>query len=265
MSGMTYNDLMQFWGDKIPLQLQQPGGVNTFIDASTRYQSDVPFVIAYAEGLMYRDPDLDFLATRQTDTSQATVAGSRYVTIPSTFIVLERLNLITPAGLQPDAVGASRVPLIRTTSAVIDMMWPETSLVAPPAFGYTHWAIFDQQQVSPVASQVRIGPTPDGAYTAEFKGTFRPAPLLQAAAAQTFLTQYLPDLFSAATMIAWAGTMKSYSMAGVPGVDDPQMAVHWSSIYRDLKKGAAIEEARKKSMSSGWGSMSPALVAATPR
>ena len=265
MTGLTYNQLVTYWADHIPLPTTTVGGVVTFTDASGRYTADIPNAIAYAEGLMYRDPDLDFLATRQTDATQSTAAGSRYVTIPSSFIVVERLNLIVPTTATPDSVGSSRVPLIRTTPAVLDTMWPEASNVQAPSFGQTYWSIFDMQEASP-ASKVRIAPTPDNVYVAEFKGTFRPAPLAQTANAQTFLTMFLPDLFCAATMISWAGLMKSYSMAGTPGVDDPQMAVHWTSVYRDLKRGAAIEEARKKTTSSNWGTMSPAPVAtATPR
>ena len=265
MTGWTYTDLMQFWSDKIPLQTTVVGGVPQFVDASGRYQADIPYVISYAEGLMYRDPDFDFLATRQTDSTQSTAAGSRYVQISATFIVLERLNLITPAGAQPDGTGASRVPLIRTTPAVLDMMWPETSNTEAPSFGLTHWAVFDMQELSP-ASKVRIAPTPDAIYVAEFKGTFRPAPLAQTASAQTFLTMYLPDVFSAATMIAWTGLMKNYSAAGVAGaVDDPQQGVHWAAVYKMSKAGAATEEARKKSISSGWSSLSPAPLTAQPR
>jgi hypothetical protein len=263
--GWTFSDLIQFWSDHIPIQTQVVGGVPQFIDASGRYQADIPYVIQYAEGLMYRDPDFDFLATRQTDSSQSTAAGSRYVTIPPTYIVVERLNLITPAGAQPDASGASRVPLIRGTPAMLDTMWPETSSTQPPTFGLTHWSIFDQQIASP-ASKVRIAPTPDAAYVAEFKGTFRPDPLAQTASAQTFLTMYLPDVFAAATMVSWCGLMKNYAAAGVQGaVDDPQQGVYWMSQYSLLKRGAAVEEARKKSQSAAWGTMSPAPLAATAR
>lgn len=271
-TGLTYNQIIQFWADHIPLQtvlgtdgqtLQFVQPTTTTFDTSSRYNNDIPFVIAYAEGLMYRDPDLDFLATRQSDSSQTTTAGSRYVTIPPTFIVLERLNLILPAGQVPDSVGSSRVPLIRTSPDVLDTMWPATSTTATPSFGLTHWALFTMQEPSPNTSQVRIGPTPDGDYTAEFKGTFRPAPLQQQATAQTFLTEYLPDLFQVAGLISWSGLMKNYSAAGVPGaVDDPQQAVHWMQQYNLLKRGAAVEEARKKSLSSGFGTYSPTPVAA---
>lgn len=269
-TGITYNQCVQFWADKIPLQtvvgadavtltFVQP--TTTTFDTSSRYNNDIPFIIEYAEGLIYRDPDLDFLATRQSDSSQSTTAGSRYVTIPPTFIVLERLNLILPAGAQPDSVGSSRVPLIRTSPDVLEVMWPETSTTQTPSFGLTSWSIFDQQIASP-ASKVRIAPTPDASYVAEFKGTFRPAPLAQQAAAQTFLTEYLPDLFLAATMVHICGLMKNYAAAGVAGaVDDPQQGVYWSQQYATLKRGAAVEEARKKSQASGFGVYSPTPVA----
>lgn len=269
----TFNDCVQFWADHIPLQtVVGAGGTLAFVqpaagatDTGARYNNDIPYVINYAELLMYQDPELDFLATRTTDSSQVTVSGSRYVTIPPSFVVVERVTLVTPAGKAPDDAGATRVPLIRATPAVINMMWPAASVTAAPKFGLTHWSIFDQQETSP-ASQIRIGPTPDGAYTVEYAGTFRPAPLAQTAAATTFLTTNLFALFTAASMVAWAGLMKNYVAAGVQGaVDDPGMAVTWMSVYNGLKKGAAVEEARKKSLSAGTSVYSPAPLAQMPR
>lgn len=258
---MNYNDLVTAWADLLPQQTINVGGTLQFNDVSGRYQNEIPRAIEYAEGRMYRDPDFDFLATRQTDSTQTTTAGSRYVTIPSTFIVLERLNLITPAGLAPDANGASRVPLIRTTQDAIDMMWPEASSTAAPQYGLTSWAVFDQQETSP-ASKVRIAPTPDATYTAEFQGTFRPTPLQQAANATTFLTTYLPDIFLVATMLHWVAMQKAW---GGASADDPQAPVTWESQYRALKAGAAVEEARKKSLSAGASPFPPAPLAQQPR
>jgi hypothetical protein len=140
-------------------------------------------------------------------------------------------------------------------------MWPETSNTQAPQFGLTHWAIFEfQTSASP--AQVRIAPTPDANYVAEFKGTFRPDPLAQTASAQTFLTEYLPDLFFAATMIHWAGVQKNYAAAGT--VSDPGQGINWLVRYNQLKTGAAVEEARKKSQASNWGAFSPTPVVATP-
>ena len=54
----------------------------------------LPQVIQYAELRLYRDPDLDFLATRTTDVSQKTTRGFRSVPIPAQFIVVEAVSLI---------------------------------------------------------------------------------------------------------------------------------------------------------------------------
>jgi hypothetical protein len=75
------------------------------------------------------------------------------------------------------------------------------------------------------------------------------------------LTQYFGDLFIAATMIFWAGYQKTFgAMSG-----DPQQAMTWEENYQNIKKGAAIEEARKKFQGPGWTGYAPTPTATPPR
>lgn len=219
----------------------------------------LPRMIEYAELRMYRDPDLDFLATRTSDISQQTASGSRDVAIPAQFIVVEAVNLIVPAGSQPKQSGARRLPLLRTSLPFIDQIWPEESAVATPAPFETYFSIFSEQETSPTPSAVRIAPTPDGSYFVEFRGTFRPA-ALSSTNSTTFLTEFMPDLFLAASMVFGSGYQRDFGAQS----EDPQMSLSWERIYSGSKEGAAVEEARKKSASVDWSAMSPPKLAMPP-
>lgn len=231
-----------------------------------------PRIVEAAEFMMYRDPDLDFLSTRLAATSP-TAVGVRSIPIPGEFVVIEGLSLITPAGVGPTAgaalpAGAQRIPLLRTSREFIDAIWPNESAVATPAPFQGYYAIFSEQASafpSGVqffeANQCIVAPTPDAIYTAEFTGTFRPAPL-SVATPQTFISVNLPDLMVSAAMI-WAtgGVLRNFGAQA----DNPQQAVSWKVLYEQQKTGAAVEEARKKSASSEWSPFTPGGVAHTSR
>lgn len=250
------------------LQVADPSGVDNFNQV-------LPRLVDYAELRMLRDPDLDFLVTRTTDRTQQTTAGTRSVPIPPAFIVVEDVALITPSGQQPTAAGATRVQLLRSTRQFCDLTWPvETDTLAPAPFE-TVWAIFSEQAVAganaPVvptagdpttASAIIIAPTPDGNYVTEFKGTYRPERFYDVAGfnpatgvaanpvATTFLSEQMPDLLIAASMVWGAAYQHNFGAHS----DDPAQAMSWNQVYEDLKGGAAVEEARKKSQ--GWQSSS---------
>lgn len=198
--------------------------------SDTDFNNFLPEIIDYAEQRIYRE--LDFLATRTTDTTQSTTAGSRDVPIPSQFIVIEQFTLLLPPN-------KSRVVHIRASTQAIDMLYPDSSITAAPVQGVNLFALYDQQEAT---SHVRIAPTPDGQYTAEFRGTFRPAPMSYTNTT-TFLGTYLPDLFFCAAMIHASDYMRN----GMSG-DTPGMSQEWEGQYDKLKMSAAVEELRKKSI-----------------
>lgn len=219
----------------------------------------LPRMIEYAELRMYRDPDLDFLATRTSDISAQTASGNRDVAIPSQFIVIEQVNIILPSGVQPPAFGAKRVPLLRTSQSFLDQIWPVDSDVATPAPFENYFSVYNEQETAPTPSRIRIAPTPDNSYYVEFRGTFRPA-ALSPTNTTTFLTQYMPDLFLAASMVFGAGYQRDFGAQS----EDPQMSLSWERLYTGSKDGAAVEEARKKSTSYNWGANSPPKLAMPP-
>lgn len=237
------------------LQVSDTAGVTALTNV-------ISLIIAYAEGRLYRDPALDFLATRVTDVSQSTVAGSRAVAIPAEFIVVEGVSLVTPANTVPSAAGASRIPYLRTTRAFIDLTWPtESETAAPDLFAGGYYALFSEQEASsapsedearPLPSSILLAPTPNDSFRVEFTGTQRPTPL-SAENPTTFLTTYLPDLFFAAAMVIASGYQRDFGGQS----DDPKLAMSWESLFQELKRGASIEELRKKALIDGFSSLPP--------
>ena len=227
------------------LQTQDPYGIGNF-------SLILPRCIEYAENRMYRDPLLDFLATRTTDVSQQTTAGSREVPIPPQFIVIEGAAIIMPAGQLPTVLGAQRVPLLRATRAFMDLTWPVATLPKTPVPFETYFCVYSEEEATPIEgpssipNAIRIAPTVDAAYNVEYTGTFQPTPL-SAANPDTLLTVYFPDLFLAASMIWMSGWQRLYGA----GADDPKLAMSWEAVYQSLKSDASILEFRKKSLIGG--------------
>jgi hypothetical protein len=235
-----------------------------------------PRCIEFAELAMYRDPDLDFLATRVSDATQITQNGVRSVPIPTnitvagfsgTFVVIEGASLILPANNRPYA--GTRMPLLRTSRAFLDMVWPTESHVQAPVPYETYYAVYSEQEGPPsdpdeadpnIPSAILIGPTPNDAFYVEFTGTGRPNPL-SITNSTTFLTTYLPDMFLMKSMEFLMLYQRDLGInANIPG-----SAEYYSSKYQELKVGASAEEARKKMISDGSTAYPPVPRAALPR
>lgn len=219
----------------------------------------LPNVIDFSEQRIYRE--LDFLTTQTTATGTAT-ANSRNAVVPSTVIVLQDINIITPVGYTPDQAGAIRNPVQRVTTSYINYCWPQGTALSGIVSVPQYYTLLNTTTVNPTGntSNMLIAPAPDAAYTIEFVGTVRPTPL-SATNTTTFLTTYLPDLFMACSMIYVAGYQQNFSQDGTT----PGMADYWEKQYQTLKGSADIEEARKKSQSQGWTALEPAAVATPPR
>ena len=219
----------------------------------------IPTIITFAENMIYREPEFDFLSTRTADITQTTTTGTRSVSIPAQLLVVENVNLITPAGSSPKIPDYERVQLWRTSRAWIDVTWPQESLTRAPKPFETMWAIFSEEESSAegayfIPNNIIIGPTPDDQYTVEYLGIFQPAPL-SATNTTSFLSVYFPDLFIAAAMFFAVGQLKKNYGAQS---DDPRQAVSWQSVYSELKAGVAVQSARQKSMVDGFSPYPPA-------
>jgi len=213
------------------------------------FQTMLPGMIDYAEQRLYREGD--FLATYITDTSTNVVANSRIFSYPvsiGTFLVIDQINILTP--ISATSSNATRVPLTVVSKQFIDQIYPNNSSgTGIPKF------------FAPATDiSATLGPVPDQSYSVEVIGTARPLPL-SASNSSTFLTQTLPDLFIAASMIFASGYMRNFGSQG----DDPKMAQSWQGQYDLLFASAGMEEARKKYISQGWQAQIPNPVATPAR
>ena len=207
----------------------------------------LPNAIDYAEQRIYRE--LDLLNTVVRDWSSSLVASNRNFTLPNssgTFVAVNGMNVITPAGTAPDA--GTRNLLVPTSLDFLNMAWPNSSGSTVPQY----FAMVTQ-------TTAVVGPSPDAAYTVEVIGTQRPTPL-SAANTSTFLSNNWPDLMIATSMVFISGYLKNFGSQA----DNPQMAQSWETQTEKLMASALAEEIRKKQAGSGWTSQSTGGPPSTP-
>jgi hypothetical protein len=216
-------------------------------EADPAFVTILPQMITYAENRICRE--LDFLFTSKSVTGYAAVQGSRQITVPEgTFVVLDQINILTPAGVINPNVG-TRNPCLPATKEFLDAVYGDSTVTGLPKY----FVPFND-------NLFLIGPYPDQQYYVEIVGTFRPDSL-SAANPTTFISTYLPDVFIMASMIYVSAYQRNFGRQS----DDPQMAQSYEAQYQTLLKGAAVEEARKKFEASGWTSQSPSPVATPTR
>ena len=224
------------------------GGLLVVATTDTNFLQIVPNIIDDAEQRVYRE--LDLLNTVVRDSSASFATGTRAFSLPATlgtFYVVESIYAITPLGTTADL--GTRNQLLPTSRPFLDATYPSSSGSTVP----TYFAMTTQ-------TSLIVGPWPDQAYGVEVVGTIHPTPL-SATNTTTILTQYLPDLFLAASMVFGAAYLQNFGQS----TDNPQMAVSWEAHYQALKQSAVVEEARKKFSVEGWSSKQPSQIATPPR
>jgi hypothetical protein len=214
---------------------------NVLVNGDANFGPIAPGMIDYAEQRIYREGD--FLSTYITDNSTTVVANQRtfsYPTSQGTFLVIDQAYVLTPVGTTSS--NGTRVPLEVASKHFIDTVYPSnaTAVGVPKYFAPA------------TATTCLLGPVPDQGYSIEIIGTQRPTPL-STSNSSTFLTQTLPDLFVAASMIFMSGYMRNFGSQA----DDPQMAQSWSGQYDKLFASAGMEEQRKKYGSQAWQAQIP--------
>lgn len=207
-----------------------------------------PGCIDYAEQRMYRE--LDLQVSRVVDATGTLSSGVRNFSLSTSlgiFTVVEQINVITPS--TATSSNGTRNPLTMVTKEYLDYAWPN-------AVAFNGVPVY----AAPINNITYVvGPSPDAGYVIEVIGTQRPAPL-SVSNSSTFLTQFLPDVFIAASMVFATAYQRDFGAQ----VDDPQRAASWESQYSKLMQSANIEELRKRFMSEGWQSMQPSPIA-TPK
>jgi hypothetical protein len=235
---LNYNSFVTSLANMIVVPVTDPA----YIDA-------LPNIIDDAEQRLYRE--LDLLSTVTRD-SAALVANNRNFALPDNngaFVVVEQMNIITPAAVTNPDQGTRR-QLLPVSREYLDAVGGSPSYTGVP----TMFAPINQEDWI-------VGPAwPDAAYTIEVVGTIRPTPL-SVGNQNTFLTDNLPDVFLAAALVMSAGYQKNFSSMG----DDPKAAVSWESHVQTLLSSAKVEEIRKKFGSQAWSSKSPDPIATPPR
>lgn len=223
---------------------------------NTNFQTVIPDCIAYAEGRIYRE--LDMLVENVRDSSASCTANIRNFNLPTsvgTFVVLDGINIITPASTAADS--GTRNPVVPASRDVLDLIYPSsTASGVPQFFAY----LTNNTFLAPAQTQIVFGPWPDAAYTVEVIGKIQPTPL-SATNTTTYLTNFLPDLFLAASMIWMNGYMKNWSAMA----DDPKSAQSWENQYTQLRESAATYEARKRFAGASWSPKQPEPTAVPQR
>lgn len=215
--------------------------------ADPNFVSNIPSMIEYAELRILRD--LDLLVVSGSIEGYFLTVGSRQITIPmGTIVVSEQINVITPYPTSNPELG-TRNPLTPTTKEYLDMVYGDSSVTGLPEY----YVPFND-------NLFLVGPFPDADYYVEIIGTVRPAPL-SVSNPLTFISQYLPDLFTMASMVYVSGYQRNFGQQS----DDPQMAQSYEQQYKTLLEGAVKEEVRKKYESVGWSSMDPSPLATPTR
>jgi hypothetical protein len=196
----------------------------------TDFQAQLPTIIQWAEQNIYRE--LDLLTSIITVTSSLS-ANSRFFTLPMTNGMSAIHFLEVPAVNVFDASN-SRHPLTETSRESIDWMWPsETALNST-------WMPEIFARISD--TQLLVGGSPGSAWNCEVIGTIRPDPL-SASNTTTYLSNYLPDLFFAGSMVAaTGGLLKNFGSQS----DNAPQAVSWQSLYQQALASAKTEEMKKK-------------------
>jgi len=209
------------------------------------FQTILPSVIDYAEGRIYRE--LDAFVANVRDASISTVSGNRNFNLPTsvgTFVIIDGINIITPASTSADS--GTRNRLTPVSRDFLDTAWSSsTNSGVPQYFSY----LTDNTYLTgaQAQSQVIFGPWPDATYKVEVIGKIQPA-ALSASNPNTYLTDLLPDLFLAASMVYMSGYMRNFGSQS----DDAKMAVSWEGQYNILKSSADVYEARKRFAGASW-------------
>lgn len=214
----------------------------------SNFETMLPGMISYAENRVYRE--LDLLYTQVIDSGTMT-ANTRNFTLPTnlgTYIIVDAINIITP--VTAGTSNGSRSPAKPVSKEFVDAVYPSPSV----ATGVPEYYAMTSNTV------VTFGPSPDAAYTAEVVGIQRPTPL-SSANSSSILTQYVPDVFIAASMVFVSGYMRNFGSQA----DNPQMGASWEGQYQLLIKSAGMEQARAKFQGEAWTSESPSPIATPPR
>lgn len=247
---MLYSDLTTALGAL--LQVPITNAASATPSSNTDFNNILPRIIESSEQLIYREIDFLYTRTEIFDDSGADYVctpNSRRFTMAPEILILQGVNIITPAGADPDVGTRNRLEIV--SKDFLDVIWPqETGSGATDVPRYV--AQLD-------TNTLIFAPTPDDDYTVEMTGIFRPAPL-SATNTSTYLSTTYPDIFLYGCMIFATGYQRDFGAQS----SDPQMAMSWRAMFDLAKPGVAEEEQRRKTQGRNWSPYSQTPLS-TPR
>lgn len=205
------------------------GALSGKLMADFPWQTMLPGAIEYAENRIYRE--LDPIDTMRSAAGTLT-ASTRVFTLPvpaqGRFVVVTAINL----------TASPYTSLVPVSMEYINAVWP-MNVTGDPSV----WAPF-------TSTQVYVAPAASTSLSVTVMGEIRPTALSQTNRT-TMLTDYLPDLFIAASMVFLSG-------------NGPAMAT-WEGEYQKLFASANTVTNRQKWRAEAWSSQQPATIASPPR
>lgn len=251
---LTYNLWVTQIADLAVMQIETVAGVVQGVDAS--FNQLLPSCLNYAELRIQRDLDL---LPSQTTRTYALVSGNNVLTTSvDDFVTIQTINITNTVSQ----------PLLPVSKEFINSVFGFGSTSGPP----TYFAMLggDLATSGNTSNIILLGPTPDSNYPVAVVGTIRlpslyyNATTMLAGTATTFISSYLPDLLTQASMIYISQFQRNFGPS-MGGTNDPGMPGSFESQYENLLRGAQAEEGRKKFAASGWSSMSQPVVATPSR
>jgi len=203
------------------------------------FQIMLPNMIYTAEKRIYRE--LDLVNTVATTTGNLT-PNDRLFTLPAapygSFITTQNVCVFA---------SGQRIQLQPVSISYLNSVWGTPSSASVPQY----FAMLTQDSLY-------VGPYPNQNYVVEIQGTYRPEPL-SATNTTTYITEYLEDLFIAASMVFASGYMRDFGAQS----DNPAQAQSWENQYQIIFKGANLEALRQKFTGPAWTSLSAIPIADT--
>jgi hypothetical protein len=229
-------------------------------NSDTEFQNILPRAFEYADNRIYRE--LDLLTTTVATVGSAFTAGDGRLNVPTQFMSVRYVNVLTPASTSGDA--GTRYPMERVSPEFMDFTWPTASATSGSPSTPTKYCFYGTTGTSAFSSTgaltMRVAPAPSTAYVAEFIGPVRPS-ILSMSNPNTILTTRFPDLFIAACMVFLSAYQRDWGGQSA----DPQASQSWEGQYSKLREGAMVEVERQKSQSTGWSTITPSVLANQPR
>lgn len=251
--GLPWNAWVTQVATMAVVKTQNVGGIVSGVDA--QFNAMLPQAINYAELRIQRDCQILPL---QTSNNYALTSGNNVFSIPTAdFVSVQTLWVNVNGDLQP---------LTPVSKEWLQNVYPGMGIQGPPEYFATVGG--DQATAGLTSSNIMLGPTPDSAYPVTIFGMIRMPSLFNystdpstAGSSLTWISQWLPDVLVAASLIMITGYQRDFGAMGQ--VDEAGMGLSWESVYQGLLKGAQVEQGMARFESSAWSSMATP-VAATP-